>query len=142
MSRIGMVNFVIGFGVLFFAAASGGFIAFDLTEGFMRDKALLDTWQSTLLQSSHGHTNLFAMIHILFGLTVIYGRLSHTMQSLQTLGLSLGTLAMGPGMMWRAYSGPSDTLDVTGLVVGIGLSCALLSIFSHFMALSYRLVRS
>ena len=64
MSKVGLINFVIGFGVMFFAAASGGFVAFDLTEGFLKDNALLDTWQMTLLQSSHGHTNLFAMIHI------------------------------------------------------------------------------
>ncbi|SMF72915.1 hypothetical protein [Pseudobacteriovorax antillogorgiicola] len=142
MSRVGLVNMVIGFGVLFFAAASGSFIAFDLTEGYLRDNTLLDSWQSVLMQSSHGHTNLFASIHILMGLTLPYTRLPFSWQWVQTFCFFCGTMAMGPGMMARAYAGPTDTLDPTGILVGVGLSLALLALLSHFAALSFRLVRT
>ena len=57
-------------------AEAGGFVAFDITEAFLKNKNLLDCWQNVLLASSHGHTNLFTMIHIIFGLTVVYIRAS------------------------------------------------------------------
>lgn len=138
MSRVGLLNIVIGFGVLVFAAASGGFIAFDLTQGFLKDAKLLGSWQHILMQSSHGHTNLFAIIHILFGLTIPYARCPVPVQKLQTLGLSLGTFAMGPGMMIRAYVGPSSSLDPNGILIGCGLSFALIALLSHFCSLVYR----
>jgi len=131
MNRIGVINMMIGFVVLFLAAAGGGFVASDLTTGFLRDPEILTSWQTTLLASSHGHTNLFAMVHILLGLSLPYSALSLKIKKLQTFGLLAGTLAMGPGMMYRAFEGPTETLDFSGLLVGIGLSAALLTLISH-----------
>lgn len=141
MPRLSILNMAIGFLVLFFAAAAGSFVAFDLTEAFLRDKQLLDSWQAMLLRSSHGHTNLFAMIHILFGLTLPYSSFKPKWHSYQTAGLLAGTLAMGPGMIGRAYLGPRDSLDLVGILVGIGLSLALMSVASHGLALTYKLIR-
>ncbi|MFW7380166.1 MAG: hypothetical protein ACOH5I_15235 [Oligoflexus sp.] len=131
MNRIGVYNMLIGFVVLFLAAAGGAFIASDLTTGFLRDPEILSSWQTTLLTSAHGHTNLFAMIHILFGLSLPYSKLPLKVKHWQTFGLLAGTIAMGPGMMYRAFKGPTETLDISGLLVGLGLSAALITLISH-----------
>lgn len=141
MNRVGVVNMLIGFVVLFLAAAAGSFIASDMTTGFLRDPELLTSWQTTLLTSSHGHTNLFAMIHILFGLTLPYSSLPVLWKKIQTIGLLSGTLAMGPGMMYRAYEGPTEAMDLSGLLVGLGLSTALITLISHGAGLYLHLLR-
>lgn len=138
MPRLGILNFIIGFAVIFLAACAGSFIAFDLTEGFLKDPKILSSWQMALLKSAHGHSNLFGILHILFGLTLVYSPFSNKLKVLQTIGFTLGTLAMGPGMMIRAYGGPSESLDVIGIMIGVGLSGAFLSLLSHCGALAYR----
>lgn len=138
MPRLAILNFAIGFFILFLAASAGSFVAFDLTEAFLKDKTLLDDWQTVLLQSAHGHTNMFGMLHILFGLTLAYSPLNARYLKLQTLGFFLGSLAMGPGMMIRAYAGPSESLDFIGSMIGIGLSASFVALFSHSAALFAR----
>ncbi|NRA68704.1 MAG: hypothetical protein HRU19_29735 [Pseudobacteriovorax sp.] len=139
MPRLAILNFIIGFAVLFLAASGGSFVAFDMTEGYLRDPELLHTWQMALLKSSHGHTNLFAMLHILFGLTLAYSPLPHKYKVYQTIGFFTGCLAMGPGMMARAYAGPSESLDPLGILIGIGLSGTLVALLLHCCALAYKL---
>ena len=141
MPRYGILNMAIGFAVLLLAAAGGSFVAFDLTEGFLKDPSILSSWQTALLQSAHGHTNMFGMIHILVGLTLPYTKLPPKWQLAETLGFLAGTLAMGPGMMLRAYGGPSDSLDITGLIVGTGLSLSMIALGLHSSALFKRLLR-
>lgn len=131
MPRIALVNFVIGFSVLFLAAAAGAFIANDLTEAFVRDKELLNSWNAILTRSSHGHTNLFAILHICFGLTIPYSVFSIKIKKLQTFGLLAGTFAMGPLMMVRASAPASEGFEVTTILIGICLSLSLAMIFSH-----------
>jgi hypothetical protein len=131
MPRIAILNFVIGFSVLFVAAAGGAFIANDLTEAFLRDQALLNNWNAVLSRSAHGHTNLFAILHICFGLTIPYSVFSDKTKGIQTAALAAGTFAMGPLMVIRSTMPPSDGLDVLSIVIGIFLSCALAMLFSH-----------
>lgn len=141
MPRLSIFNMMFGFLVLSLAAAAGAFIATDITDGYLRDKALLETWQLLLSKSSHGHTNLFAMIHIALGLTLPYSLLSPRVKLLQTVGLGLGTLAMGPLMIARAYIGPTDGIDPNAVAIGIMLSCALAAIASHAAGLGAKLMR-
>lgn len=141
MSRLALINMIIGFTVLFLAAAGGAFVATDLVDGYLRDPEILGSWQTTLLAHSHGHTNLFAMIHILLGLTLPYSALSLRVKTWQTWGLLAGTLAMGPGMVVRAYQGPRDNLEPLGILLGLALSMALLSLISHSAGLYMKLVR-
>lgn len=141
MARIGILNMALGFAVLFLAASGGAFVSFDLTQAFLRDPAQLNSWQMTLLTSSHGHSNLFGLLHIAFGLTLAYSPLSPRLKVSQTLGLFAGVLAMGPGMIVRALGGPSDSFDLVGLSIGAGLSLSLASLGSHAAALFYKLLR-
>lgn len=140
MPRLSILNMAIGFLVLFLAACIGSFIAFDMTEGYLRDPEILSSWQLALQKSSHGHSNLFGILHILFGLTLPYSKLSLNLRKWQTLGLFSGTLAMGPGMLWRAQLGPSESVDLASILVGGGLSLALLTLASHFFGLIYKLL--
>jgi hypothetical protein len=131
MHRLALINFIIGFSVLFLAAAAGAFIANDLSEAFIRDRELLNSWNAVLTRSAHGHTNLFGMLHICFGLTIPYSVFSVRIKKLQTFGLIAGTFAMGPLMMLRASTPPSEGVDVTAILIGCCLSLALATIFSH-----------
>ncbi|MBM4250519.1 MAG: hypothetical protein FJ146_00935 [Deltaproteobacteria bacterium] len=141
MPRISLVNFAIGFWTLFIAAASGAFIATDLTASYVAEQAINPTWNTVLLSSAHGHTNLFGLLHIAFGLTLPYSRLGPRWQVLQSAGLSCGILAMGPGMFIRSLYPPvADGTDSIGLVLGLLLSAALATLFSHAAALTSRCI--
>ncbi len=141
MSRLSILNMALGFFVLFFAACAGAFVAFDMTQAFLHDLKQLNTWEMTLLQSAHGHSNLFGILHIVLGLTLPYSPLTARWKHIQTLGLFGGVLAMGPGMIMRALAGPSEFFAALRLSIGVGLSMALVSIGTHAAALFYKLMR-
>ncbi len=141
MPRLGILNMAIGFLVLFVAASAGAFVSFDMTQAYLHDLSQLDSWQSKLLQSAHGHSNLFGLLHVALGVTLPYSALPSRWKVLQTVGLALGVLAMGPLLMLRAYGGVSDSFDPLGLTIGLGLSAALCSLASHMAGLFYKLLR-
>jgi len=141
MNRIAILNMLIGFSAIFLAACAGSFIAFDTTEAFIKDKALLESWQMIMLKSAHGHTNLFGMIHIALGLTMPWSKLSLKIKKLQTIGLSMGTFAMSALMTTKSYMGPANELDFLDISIGIFLSAALLSIGLQCYGLYGKLAR-
>lgn len=141
MARIGILNMVIGFLIIFLAACGGAFNAFDMTVGFMKNPALLESWQMVLLNSAHGHANLFGYIHILFGLTLPYSGVGDKVKKIQTAGIFAGAIAMGPLLMARAFAGPSESLDPLGIMIGIFLSAALICIAWHMGGLSMKLFK-
>ncbi len=141
MPRIAILNMVIGFAVLFIAAAAGAFIANDLTEAFLKDMELLNNWSAVLSRSAHGHTNLFAMLHICFGLTIPYSVLSIRIKKIQTVGLFLGTFAMGPLMIARSTMPPTEGFDPLAVLIGVCLSCSLAMLFSHAYGLTGKLLQ-
>lgn len=132
---------LIGFAAIFLAACAGTFLAFDATEAFIHDKSILSSWTFTLLSSAHAHTNLFGMIHILFGLTLPYAQISKKIQILQTYGLSAGTFAMSVLMFIRAFEQPFLGYDILGICMGISLSAFLLSLGVHCYSLARKIMR-
>ncbi len=141
MPRLGILNMFIGFFTIFLAACAGAFISMDVTQAFLKDPAQLHAWEITLLKSAHGHTNLFGLLHIALALTLPYSPLSLRWKNWQTAGLFMGVLAMGPLMMIRAALGPTDSFEGVGLLIGFGLSCALVAIGSHSGALLFKFLR-
>lgn len=139
MPRLGILNILIGFVVVVIAAFAGVFNALTMTEGFLRDPSILGSWQQTLKNSAHGHTNLFGYLHIFLGLTLIYSPLSDRIKWVQTVALLGGVVAMGPLMVVKASLGPSATTDALSIVIGLLLSCAMLSLISHSVGLALRL---
>ena len=142
MSRLSILNMALGFFVLFVAACAGAFVSFDMTQAYLKDTNQLASWQSTLLQSAHGHTNLFGLLHIALGLTFPYSPLSPRIKIAQTVGLFAGVMAMGPLMMIRSSYGPTESFEGIGLFIGALLSCSLLTLATHSAALIYRLMKA
>jgi hypothetical protein len=141
MSRNALFNLAFGFAILFLAAAAGAIVAVDTTDAFLRSAAGANSWAMTIQASSHGHTNLFGLLHIVFGLTLPYSRFPKKVQRLQTVALALGTVAMGPVMIARSFMPPPESTDFLTVLIGIFLSCSLAALASHSAALFARLSR-
>ena len=140
MPRLAIFNMMFGFLVLAIAAASGAFVASEITTGYLSDPALINAWDALLRRAAHGHANLFAMIHVLFGLTIPYSRLSTRVKQLQTVGLMLGTVAMGIGLLVRGAVGPSASLDIVEIAIGGALTLALFAVASHAYGLGAKMM--
>ena len=132
---------LIGFSLIFFAAAGGPFLAFDATDSFIHDPSIMSSWLFTLLSSAHGHTNLFGMLHVLFALSMPYSRLSLVFKKIQTLGFGLGSFAMSALMIIRANMGPVAGYDFLGICTGLCLSASLAAIALHCYGLAMKWLR-
>lgn len=141
MSRLALFNGAFGFMWIALAAMAGSFVAIDMTESFVSDPAALHTWQLTLMRSAHGHSNLFGLLHIGFAATLAWSRLSPRIKLGQTIGLVMGSLAMGPVMVLRSYLAVPIGIDLMGITVGVLLTGSLIAIASHSYALFARLAR-
>ena len=141
MPRLAILNMTLGFFLITLAAAAGPFIAADMTKAFLYDAAQLSSWQITLHTSAHGHTNLFGMTHVLFGLTLPYSALSPRLKILQTIGLGAGSFAMAVLMTLRGGLGPVAGLDALEIATGVLLSAALAALLSHAAGLLVRVLR-
>mgnify|MGYP001356999133 CR=1 FL=1 len=132
MPRIGLFNIAFGFLVLFFAASAGVFLVVDVARFSVRDQTLLNSWAFLMQKSSHSHTNLFGIIHIVFGLSLPYSVFNAKMKFAQTIGLACGTMAMAAGMLMQSFAGPKENaFDTLGIMMGILLSLSLLALISH-----------
>ena len=141
MPRLSVLNMLIGFSLIFFAAAGGPFLAFDATDAFIHDPTIISSWLFTLLSSAHGHTNLFGMLHVLFALSMPYSTLSPRVKKLQTVGFGLGSFGMSVLMVIRANMGPVAGYDLLGLFTGVCLSAALAAIGVHCYGLAMKWAR-
>ncbi|MEZ4741345.1 MAG: hypothetical protein R3B45_02680 [Bdellovibrionota bacterium] len=141
MERVALTNLFIGFCAIFLAACAGSFLALDITEGFIKNKDILSSWQMINLKSAHGHTNLFGLCHIALGLTMPWSKLNQKIKKLQTIGLSMGTVAMSVLLSIQAFLGPSEDLTLLKITLGLFLSAALVSIALQCYGLYVRLRR-
>lgn len=139
MSRLSLLNLLIGFFLIFVSAASGAFLANDLTVKYLSEKTLVDNWASLIQKSAHGHTNLFGIIHICLGLTLPYSLASKNIKGIQTLGLSLGSIAMSLLMIIRSLNIPDSQSDNIGFAIGFFLSASLVSLFTHILGIGAKL---
>ena len=128
-----------GFLLIFMAACGGAFVALNATDQFMAG-TVAPQWQSMLQASSHGHTSLFGVIHILLGLTLSYSKATPRENIIKSVGLFAGSFAMGPLLLIRAALGPTLSTEVNGILIGVGLSGALAAILFHAVGLSRRVV--
>lgn len=141
MPRLAIFNLFLGFCAIFIAACVGPFLALEITQNYLQNPAELGAWDLSLLKSSHGHTTLFGVLHICLGLTFPYTRLSVKFKFAQTCGLGLGTLAMSFLLVLRAYAGPYTGFDGLGLVTGLCLALALVSLGLQCYGLCAKLLR-
>ena len=141
MSRVSIYNFIFGFSAIFFAAVFGAFLAFDATDTLTRAPLEMLRWENTLARSAHGHTNLFGLLHIAFGLTFPFSVFSNKSKVLQSIFLGCGTFAMGPLMILRSRLGLPIGTDFLGGIIGLCLSLALVAILMQIIGLSLKTLR-
>ena len=140
MPRIAIFNLLFGFLAIFLSVCAGFFVAFDAEKAFLINKEILSSWQFVLMKSAHGHLSLYGFLHITTGLSLPYSELSHRWKFAQTLGLSLGTFAMGALMFLRSLQGASEG-GVLANAIGIFLACSLGSLLLHCYGLGRKLMR-
>lgn len=136
MPRLGLANMLIGFALISLAAMGGAFVANDATLALAQDPGLLNTWGYILRKSSHGHTNLFGTLHVLFGLTIPYSKLNLAAKKAQTMGLLCGSLAMSIGMILRAQLSTAANENFLDYAVAAGLALALAALAAHVVGLA------
>jgi len=141
MSKVSLTNFLIGFFLIFISASSGAFLANEISIKYISENNILDSWSSLIQKSAHGHTNLFAIIHICFGLTFPYSVANKLVKKLQTVGLFLGSFAMSVLMMVRSFYPPVSQTDYLGFIIGIFLSAALVALLTHMLGIGIRYLR-
>ena len=139
MPRLSILNFLLGFLAIFFAASSGLFIANDMSQAYISNNEMLKSWQMTLLKSAHGHTNLFGILQILLGITIPYSNLSYKIKVFQTWAIFAGTLTMSLLLCLRAFRSPYFGYDFLGLLIGALLSGSLISLALHCYGLLLKL---
>lgn len=135
MSSIARWNIIVGFSAIVFAAAGGFFLANEQAISFAQNSTSNTTWWYAVAASAHGHTNLFGILHVLFGLTLGMSYASPNLKKMQFIGLSLGTVAMSFLMVARSLSHPSTSFDFLGYLIGFMLSSTLISLSTHVMYL-------
>lgn len=140
MLRLGLFNMLIGFCLLLLAASAGAFVALDATHRFL-EGTTTQTWRTMLEASGHGHTALFGVIQVLFGLTLPYSSVSPFQKKIQSIFLLCGALAMGPGMMARAALGPTATVEWNGILLGGLLSLWMVGLSWHTFGIADKILR-
>ena len=138
MARISLYNIIFGFAVIFFAAIYGALLALDTTDTLVHAPIDMLRWEQTLSRSAHGHTNLFGILHICFGLTFPFSILSVRTKTIQSIFLACGTFAMGPLMILRAKFGLPIGTDYLGGIIGLFLSLTLASLLVHTVGLAMK----
>lgn len=124
------------------SASAGAMLGFELNDIFAANTLdLLHTWKLTLQKSSHGHTNLFGILHIAFGLTCAHSACSLRIKTFQTLGIFLGAFAMGPVMLIRSLSSPSTDFDATSLLLSVFLCASLAALLTHALGIGIKIAQ-
>lgn len=135
MPRIAIWNLFFGFALICLAAASGAIVANDMSNAFVdtiqTGRSATQDWTLTLQGSAHGHVNLFGVLHIALGLTMPYARQTQRLRMLITTGLTGGSIAMGPLMIWRSLLQPVREIEASGILIGIFLSLSLAALLIH-----------
>ena len=141
MSKVSLINILTGWIGMVMSAFAGVFLATDISTEFINHSEMSETWNQVILQSAHGHFNMFSMIHILFGLTLAYSPLSDRVKVVQTIFLSGGLIGMGPLMYIRSNIKPTPELGLVEASIGIALSMALLAMCLHSYAIATKLLK-
>ena len=142
MSKVSLVNILVGFIVIVLASIGGLFLGLETKSSLAQDSIQLLKWKMVMYKSSHAHTNLFGMLHILMGLTMPYSYWNGKIKRWQTWALLSGTLSMGVLMIFRArIDMNSRGEEFLGFVMGLGLFFSLIGLTLHCLGLTYKLIR-
>ncbi len=139
MTRLALINMVIGFVLVFLSASLGTFIVNEMTELYLTAPQHLAAWQHTLARSAHGHSTLCGLVHILFALTLPYSCLPPRFKLWQAGGILAGSIALGPLLLLKSLTQPSLDLDLLSLTMGLLLSMFLFALAFHAFGIFLRI---
>jgi hypothetical protein len=139
MSKISLVNMLLGFVFIFLSASAGFFLSEEFTRAHVMGGTDLNSWWLQLSASAHGHTNLFGIVHIMLGLTFPYSFKNTKIKVIQTIGMTLGSIAMSFLLYYRAGQTPSLEYDLIGILIGVGLTGTLVAIGLQILGISLKL---
>ncbi len=142
MPRLSVVNLLIGFMVIVLASCGGFFVAYEAEKSFIFNGQVMQAWPFVLMKSAHGHLNLYGFLHIAMGLSLPYSQIGRRGELWQTVGLALGTFAMGFLLLLRAWQGvPSSQWNLLGIVIASALMSSILALIAHCYGLALKLFR-
>lgn len=143
MSKLAKINICLGFWILFFSSLSGAFVATYLEEMLTQyEMQQISNWQLTLIRSAHGHSSLFGMLHILFGLTFSIASHSNRIENWLTMGLLSGSFSMAILLSLRSFQLEQSMMSGLGVLNGLLLSFALIAILVHALGLTKKIIES
>jgi NADH:ubiquinone oxidoreductase subunit K len=137
MRKMATLNILLGFITLFFLAMSGLFLRKEVVDQYLASPDGLQSWRYMLMRSAHGHGNLFAIIQILYGVSLPYARSRNIARIFQTMGFFLGAFAMSTLVFLEAQSKPSPIgWSLNQLCIGACISAWSIAMVWHIYGLS------
>ncbi len=136
------MNMLCGFFLLFFCGLMGVFLRMEVVQQYVFSPGISDSWRISLFRSSHAHGTLFALLQIVYGLSIPYSSSRNFTRIFQSIGIGIGAWVMSLLVFLESYSTPSvSTWTWNQLCIGIGLSLWMLAIASHGYGLAARIWR-
>lgn len=133
---------LIGFSLIVLASCGGFFVAYDAEKSFMFNGQIIQSWPFVLMKSAHGHLNLYGLLHIAMGLSLPYSQIGRRGALGQTIGLALGSFAMGFLLIIRAWQGvPNSQWNILGVFIATALMSSVLALMAHCYGLALKLFR-
>ncbi len=142
MRKIAACNILAGFFLLFFIGMMGFFLRIEVVQQYLFSSQTSSSWRISLFRSAHAHGTLFALIQIVYGLSIPYSCCKKTALLLQSIGLALGAWVMGVLVFFESHSTPDlSSWSWNQLCIGGGLGAWMVAIAWHGYGIAGRIWR-
>src|SRR3989338_5734239 len=130
MKKLMAINMLSGFFLLFFCGLMGVFLRIEVIQQYVFSPGASDSWRVALFRSSHDHGTLFALLQIVYGLSIPYSNSRKSVRIFQSMGIGVGAWVMGVLVFFESYSSPSLTWTWNQLCMGGGIGLRMLAVAS------------
>ena len=142
MKKIAALNILSGFSMLLFMGMVGVFLRLEVVQHYYFHADMQLPWKVSLFKSSHAHGTLFALIQIVYGLSIPYSICNTPALIFQSIGFLLGTLVMSVFVFLESFSSPNVyAWSLNQFLIGIGLGVWMLAIAWHSYGIAGRIWR-
>lgn len=140
MRKLMAINMLSGFFLLFFCGLMGLFLRMEVVQQYVFSPGVSDSWRISLFRSSHAHGTLFALLQIVYGLSIPYSSSRKSVRIFQSIGIGIGAWVMSVLVFLESYASPSvSTWTWNQLCIGIGVSLWMIALASHGYGLAVRI---
>ena len=140
MRKLAACNILSGFFLLFFAGMMGLFLRMEVVQHYFLFSERPLPWRLALFRPSHAHGTLFALVQVVFGLTIPYSFCKKRSLVLQSIGIGLGAWVMSIFVFFEAYARPDPAIwSWNQLLIGVGLGTWMLAMAWHGYGLAGRI---